>query len=170
VGQIGTSYSNEPLSFAYQLRASDIMFGAGTSLMSFTMLDWYLYKRHMTLIEEMLNGATMIRFNKHTRTLYLDGDWENVLTAGKYIVAEAQRYLSVDSYPAIWSDHWLTQYTIALFQRQWARNLSKYDEVRLPGGIILNGEKLYLRAEKDIEKLENELMTTWTVPPHMIVG
>lgn len=160
----------EPLSIAYQLRASDIFFNASSSLFNTSMLDYYLYKRHMTLVEELLNGQVPVRFSKHMRKLYIDGDWVHVLKAGVYIVVDCQRLIDPDVYPAIWSDHWLQKYTIELIRRQWGGNMSKYTEVRLPGGVVLNGPGMVAMAEEKIDKLEFELRSVWTAPPNMIVG
>ena len=40
----------------------------------------------------------------------------------------------------------------------------------LPGGMMLNGDKILAQADKDIERLEYELIHTYQEPPHMFLG
>lgn len=170
VSAITGSY-DEPLSLAYQIRASDVFFNLqGSGAFGVTMLDYYLFKRHMTLIEEILSGTTPIRFNKHQHKAYLDGDWNKILTAGTYVILEAQSILPPDDYPSVWSDLWLQNYATYLMMQQWGRNLSKYTEVRLPGGIVLNGPQLVDYADNKLETLEIELRDVWSAPPNMMIG
>jgi len=53
----------------------------------------------------------------------------------------------------------LKHYTTALFKRQWATNLKKFSGIQLPGGVTLDGDKLYSEAMEEIDKLEQDLMT-----------
>ena len=65
--------------------------------------------------------------------------------------------------PTTWSkvynEPWLKHYTTALFKRQWATNLKKFSGIQLPGGVTLDGDKLYAEAMEEIDKLEQDLMT-----------
>lgn len=154
-----------PFSLAYQLRVSDMY-----TFFSNSMLDYYLYKRHLTLIEEILSGNTPIRFTKHQRRLHVDGNWTSVLQAGAYLIIECQRVLDPDMYPAIWSDDWLQRYTTALFKRQWGNNIGKYRELRLIGGAVLRGGEMLAEAKEEIEELRLELRDVWSLPPEMKIG
>jgi hypothetical protein len=167
VGSINSgNYSGaNPFSLAYQLRVSDMY-----TFFSNSMLDYWLYKRHLSLIEEILSGQVPIRFNKVSRRLYLDGNYDTVLLSGAWIVIECQKYLDPDTFSAVWKNNWLKRYATALIKRQWGTNLGKYTEVRLPGGVILNGPGIFAEAKTDIEALEHELQTVWSLPPSMMVG
>jgi len=61
-------------------------------------------------------------------------------------------------------------YTTALFKRQWGENIRKYDNVQLPGGIMLNGEKIYKSAVDEIKQLEQEMITSYSLPVDMLMG
>lgn len=167
VGSINNqNYSgSNPFNLAYQLRVQDMY-----SFFSNSMLDYFLYKRHMSLIEEILSGQTPIRFNKIARRLYIDGNYETVLVPGAWVVIECQKYLDPDVYTGVWNDVWLKRYATALIKRQWGSVLGKYTEVRLPGGIVMNGPGLYAEAQREIDKLETDLREVYSEPPRMVMG
>lgn len=170
VSSISGSY-DEPLSLAYQIRASDVFFNPMSSgAFSMTMLDYYLFKRHMTMIDEILTGATPIRFNRHMHKLKIDGDWTHVLKVGTWVVIECQSILDPDAYPSVWGDLWLQNYATYLMMQQWGQNMSKYQEVKLIGGAVYNGPGLVDYADRKIAELEEELRMVWSAPPSMMVG
>ena len=53
---------------------------------------------------------------------------------------------------------------------QTGSNLTKYENYVLPGGITVNGEKIYNDAVLEVERLENKLRDTYEAPPTMLVG
>jgi hypothetical protein len=44
-----------------------------------------------------------------------------------------------------------------LFKKQWATNLKKFSGLQLPGGVTLDGDKLYDEATTEVKELEDEL-------------
>jgi hypothetical protein len=48
--------------------------------------------------------------------------------------------------------------------------LTKYTGVQLPGGISLNGEKIYTEAVAEVEKIESEILSTYALPPYDLIG
>jgi hypothetical protein len=56
-------------------------------------------------------------------------------------------------------------YLTALIKKQWGQNLTKYNNVQLPGGITLNGDKIYQDALNEIEKIEYQLKNEYELPP-----
>lgn len=70
----------------------------------------------------------------------------------------------------IWNNGWLKDYATALIQKQWAQNLSKFDQVQMAGGVTLNQAELYERAMTDLERLDEDLDLKWGLPPAMIIG
>ena len=49
------------------------------------------------------------------------------------------------------------RYCTAQFKRQWGTNLKKFTGIQLPGGVTLDGDKLYQEAMNEIQFLEDEL-------------
>jgi hypothetical protein len=114
---------------------------------------------HLALLDLELNGATMFRFNRRQNRLYLDINWETDIVENEFIVVEAYRALDPDQYNKVWNESWLKHYVTALFKKQWAINLKKFQGLQLPGGVTLDGNGLYDEATKEIDDLENDLMT-----------
>ena len=58
----------------------------------------------------------------------------------------------------IWNEQWLKKYVTAQFKRQWGTNLKKFQGIQLPGGVTLDGDKLFSEANEEIAQLEDDLM------------
>ena len=70
----------------------------------------------------------------------------------------------------VYNDLFLKRYVTALFKKQWGANLSKFDGVAMIGGVTLNGRQIYSEALSDIEKLEQEIRSTFELNPAMLIG
>jgi phosphoribosylformylglycinamidine (FGAM) synthase-like amidotransferase family enzyme len=46
----------------------------------------------------------------------------------------------------------------AIFKRQWATNIKKFQGIQLPGGVTIDGDKLYTEAIAEIKELEDEML------------
>ena len=55
-------------------------------------------------------------------------------------------------------------------KRQWGQNLLKFQGVKLPGGIELNGRQIYDDAEKDLERIREMMSSTYELPPLDMIG
>jgi len=114
---------------------------------------------HLALLDLELNGQTLFRFNRRQNRLYLDINWESDIVENEFIVVEAYRALDPVEYSKVWNESWLKHYVTALFKKQWAVNIKKFQGLQLPGGVTLDGNGLYDEATKEIDDLENDLMT-----------
>ena len=114
---------------------------------------------HLDLLDFTLNGKIQFRFNRMQQKIYLDMNWSQNVNIGDWIVAECYAIIDPDVYTSVWNDQWLKSYVTALFKRQWAINIKKFSGLQLPGGVTLDGDKLYVEATKEIEDLEDELRT-----------
>jgi hypothetical protein len=117
-----------------------------------------------------LVGEKPIRFNQHDNRLYIDMDWTNDLMVGEYIVIECYRKMDPTVHTDVYNDIFLKRYVTALFKKQWGANLSKFDGVAMIGGVTLNGRQIYSEALSDIEKLEQEIRSTFELNPAMMIG
>ena len=109
-------------------------------------------------------------FNQHDNRLYIDMDWTNDLQVGEYLVIECYRKLDLDSYTDIYNDIYLKKYVTRTIKRQWGANLSKFEGVTMIGGVTLRGADIYQQAQDEIEKLEENIRTTYEEFTHMIMG
>jgi hypothetical protein len=70
----------------------------------------------------------------------------------------------------MWGDRWLQNYCTQLIKRQWGTNLTKFTGMQLPGGVQFNGEKIYNDAQEQIDKMEDEMITSYSLPVMDMVG
>lgn len=134
-----------------------------------SMVPYYMNLMQIQFLEQLLVGQQPIRYSKHRDRLHVDMDWGRV-NVGAYLVVEAYEVIDPDTFTDAWSDRWLLRYATALIKRQWGVNLTKYSGVQLIGGITFNGEKIYNEAVQEITKLEDEMITSYSLPPTYMVG
>ena len=156
--------TNNMFSVKYQLFLNDIYYFGSTEILTYAMT-----KRYLEDIDFALNTEKMIRFNQRSDRLYLDIDWGSV-NVGDYFVIDCYRLLDPNDYSRVWNDSFLKRYTTALLKRQWGQNLIKFQGVKLPGGIELNGRQIYDDAEKDLEIIREQMSNTYELPPLDMIG
>ena len=147
------SSSKNLFDLQYQLRLNDLYDLTSTSVIYFKTV-----MSHLAMLDLELNGYPLYRFNRMQGRLYLDVNWDTDIPLGDFIVVEAYRALDPTTWNKIWNEQWLKKYVTALFKRQWGTNLKKFSGIQLPGGVTLDGDKLYSEAMEEIAQLEDELM------------
>ena len=156
--------TNNMFSVKYQLFLNDIYYWGATELLSYAMVKTYLED-----INFLLTTEKQIRFNKRQDRLYLDLDFGS-LSVDDYLVIDCFTLLDPSTYPRVWNDSFLKPYTTALIKRQWGQNMSKFQGVKLPGGIELNGREMYEEAEKELERIRENMSNTYELPPLDMIG
>lgn len=72
---------------------------------------------------------------------------------------------------AMYENIWVKQYALAKAMKQIAFNGKLYDSAAFPGGVKLNFDFYNTEADKEIEKLEKEIMDNkYNFPPDFYVG
>ena len=156
--------TNNMFSVKYQMFLNDIYYWGSTELLTYAMTKTYLED-----INFLLTTEKQIRFNKRMDRLYLDIDWGSV-SKNDYLVIDCFSQLNPDDYGRVWNDSFLKKYTTALLKRQWGQNLLKFQGVKLPGGVELNGRQIYDDAEKDLEIIREQMSNTYELPPLDMIG
>ena len=156
--------TNNMFSVKYQMFLNDIYYWGATELLTYAMTKTYLED-----INFLLTTEKQIRFNKRMDRLYLDIDWGSV-SKNDYLVIDCFSQLNPDDYGRVWNDSFLKKYTTALLKRQWGQNLLKFQGVKLPGGVELNGRQIYDDAEKDLEIIREQMSNTYELPPLDMIG
>lgn len=149
----------------YQLMLNNIQSLTATDLVYYTQL-----KTHLNLINDLMAGQKPIRYTKHMNRLYVDMDWKNDVRVGDYLIVECYRELDPNTFTDVYNDLWLKEYTTALIKRQWGNNLKKFEGVQMPGGVTLNGQKIFDEAVEEIKELKEKVESTYQLPPDMFVG
>jgi|TARA_Y100000004_G_scaffold62980_1_gene70540 hypothetical protein len=156
--------TNNMFSVKYQLFLNDIYYWGSTEILTYAMT-----KRYLEDIDFALNTQKQVRFNQRQDRLYLDIDWGGV-TKDDYIVIDCYRLIDPNDYSRVWNDSFLKRYVTALIKRQWGQNLIKFQGVKLPGGIELNGRQIYDDAEKELENIREVMSNTYELPPLDMIG
>ena len=151
-------------SVKYQMFLNDIYYWGSTELLTYAMTKTYLED-----INFLLTTEKQIRFNKRMDRLYLDIDWDSV-SKDDWLIIDCFSQLNPDDYGRVWNDSFLKKYTTALLKRQWGQNLLKFQGVKLPGGVELNGRQIYDDAEKDLEIIREQMSNTYELPPLDMIG
>lgn len=149
---------------AWQIMLSDVILGAGgASSGTSGVANYVIMRTDLNVIAEFMVGQFPVRYNERTDELFLDVA-PSKLAAGNYVIIEAHRKNDPETYPDVWSDHWLQRYAAALVMEQWGQNLSKFAGAQLPGGVDPGrmSADLTERARREIEALEREIVDTWS--------
>lgn len=144
----------------YQLRLNELYDFTSASYINYT-----LTMQHLRSLEILFTGEVPIRYNRHMQKLFIDWAWgQSEAPVGTVVVAECYATLNPEVYNQMWNDRWLKEYATALIKRMWGNNLKKFSGITLPGGVMLNGDKIFEEAMGEIEKLESEMQVEYGAP------
>lgn len=147
----------------YQLRLNDLYELTNTSMIYYSMV-----MQHMALLDQMLNGYPQFEFNRLSSKVYFEVN-KTKLILDDWMIIECYRALDPAVATKMWAEPWLKQYVEALFKKQWATNVKKFQGMQLPGGVTIDGQSMYLEATQEIQQLEDELRDK-SAPLGFIVG
>jgi hypothetical protein len=148
----------------YQIALNDLY-----TLTNVSVVPYYMVMEHLALLTELLVGKVPIRYTRHKNRLYVDTDWGN-LAVGSFLLVEAYEVVDPVLYNDAWNDRWLQNYATSLIKRQWGSNLTKFTGMNLPGGVQFNGEKIYNDAVDEITKMEQEMISGYSLPVLDMIG
>lgn len=162
---IGQSLNtNNLFNIRYQIALNDLY-----TLTSVSMVPYYMALTHVQFLEQLLVGQQPLRYNRHMNRLYIDMDW-NIVNEGDYLVAEAYQIVDPEVYQDVWKDRWLLRYATCLIKQQWGNNLKKFGGMQMPGGITFNGQQIYDEATLERRELEQEMITSYSLPVTDMIG
>ena len=156
--------TNNLFNVRYQIALNDLY-----DLSRYDLVPYFMNFMNIRFIEEMLIGKQPIRYNRHQNRLSVDMDWEKV-NVDDYLIAKVYKKLDPDTYTDVWGDRWLQRYVTALFQVQWGKNLTKFTGMQLPGGVQFNGEQILQQGLEEKQKLEEEMIVSYSLPVHDLTG
>ena len=156
--------TNNMFSVKYQLFLNDIYYYGATQLMNYAMVRSYLSD-----IDFLLTTQKQFRFNQRQDRIYIDIDWSGV-QEGDWLIFDVFKAIDPNASTGVWNDSFLKRYVTQLVKRQWGQNLIKFQGVKLPGGVELNGRQMYDDAEKELEIIREQMSNTYEVPPLDMIG
>ena len=148
----------------YQLFLNEIYYFSSMELLSYTQT-----KRYLEDIDFILHPDKQIRFNRRQNRLYIDSDYSS-MKEDDYLIIECYRVLDPNDYPKVYNDRWVKKYFTAKLKKQWGQNLIKFQGVKLPGGIELNGRQIYDDGVAEMQAIEDKMSTEFELPPLDFIG
>lgn len=133
----------------YQMRMNDLRDVTSTSMIYYSQM-----MSHLSLLDNMLNAQRQFRWNRLTSKLYIDLNWDAKMMPEEYILVDAYGVIDPVANAKFWDERYFKKYTTALFKKQWGQNVSKYSGITLPGGITLDGDKIYQQGKDESEEIE----------------
>ena len=140
--------------------------GGSCGSVNATLTTFYAIQEYLALIDWMFNPPKSFNFNQRTHRVYVDGD----VNRGNIFVVEVMIKPNPDLFPDLWNDMWLKEYATELVSLQWGQNLSKYSQVQLPGGIVINGQQILQDAQTNLTKIRERFAMDFADPPLDLVG
>jgi len=159
-----SSISGGMFSIKYQLFLNDLYYFNSVELLQYAMTKTYLED-----IDMLLTTDKQVRFNQRQNRLYLDIDWK-AQTAGNYLVIECYRALDPANYSKIFNDSFVKRYLTAAIKKQWGQNLIKFQGVKLPGGLELNGRQIYDDGQRELDEIRQRMSSDYELPPMDLIG
>ena len=156
--------SSNMFSVKYQLFLNDVYSWGSLELLTYAMTKTYLSD-----LDFLLNTEKQIRFNQRMDRLYLDVDFDEV-TKDDFFIIDCWRLVDPADYSRVWNDSFLKRYCVQLFKRQWGQNLIKFQGVKLPGGVELNGRQIYDDAQRELDIIRERMSNTYELPPLDMIG
>ena len=157
--------STNMFSVNYQLFLNEIYYFSSTEVLNYTMT-----KRYLEDLNFILHPDKQIRYNRRRNRIYLDTD-KNSLKKDDFLIIQCYRAI----YPGevgnrIYGDLFFRRYFVALLKRQWGQNLMKFQGVKMPGGMELNGRQIWEDGTAELEKLESRMNMDYELPPLDFIG
>jgi len=149
----------------YQIMLNDMF-----SLTNINMLYYTQVQSHLSMINFLLTPEITYQFNRHKNQLQLNVDWQYKVNAGDWMIVETWSILDPENWTKVYNDRWLKEMFIALIKRQWGNNLKKFEGMQLPGGVMLNGQKIFDEATAEIENLKQRVIYDYQEPVDFLIG
>ena len=156
--------TNNLFNIRYQIALNDLY-----TLTSVSMVPYYMALQHVQFLEQFLVGKQPIRYNRIINRCYIDMDW-NIINEGDYLILECYQVVDPNDYSRAFSERWLQNYTTVLIKEQWGTNLKKFEGMQMPGGLKFNGQKIYDEAVAQREKMEAEMISSFSLPVYDMIG
>lgn len=160
MGESGQSTVDDFDNLNYRLANSDF-FNFSWTVSSDMVTSYHLFQEKINLIKLYFTPEIRYRFNATQGRITLE---RGGLFTGYMFILNGYVALDPTVTPAIYNDPWLKRYAIALLGMQWGSNISKYTGIQLPGGVTMDGDKMYTRYDDMKTKLEEEFMSSMESP------
>lgn len=160
-----TNASVNMFDLRYQLRLHELYDFTSTSYVNYAMTQ-----QHIRTLDLLFSGETPIRFNRHSNKLYIDWDWNTKIDLLEFVIIEGYMILDPDDYTKVYNDRLLKKLATSYIKKQWGTNMKKFQNMQLPGGIMMNGQQIYNEAIQEIAEIEQLIRSSHEEPPMPLIG
>lgn len=154
-----TNYIDYAFDPKYQLTVTELYNIASASFVYFEQLQ-----QHLSMLDYVLRPIDSVEFNRRTGRVYLNINW-NKMEVGDYLIFECFRAVDPQTFPKVYNERLLKEYSTALIKLQWGTNLKKFEGVQMIGGITLNGQQIFNEAQEEVRLLEEKIRSQFELPP-----
>ena len=155
---------NNIFNLRYQILLNDL-----ANISSMQLAPFVQIFQNLQLIEEVLIGQTPFVFTKYSNRIKILTDWSTI-AVGQFLVFECYSKIDPAVYPGMWSNRWLISYATALIKQNWGENLGKFTGLNLVGGQQFNSARILTDAQKEVEKLEAQVKSVYSVSQGIFTG
>lgn len=158
------SGSSNMFSYKYQMGLQNL-----SPFQALDTLNYYMTMTNINSVYDMVNVAPRLNHTRHMNKLDVFQDLSNV-ASGTLIALRVYKTIDPEEYTSVYNDYWLKKYATTLIKEQWGSNMKKHGDVQLLGGVTVNGQQIYDEARQELQQLEEELETRYSLPVDFFIG
>lgn len=151
--------------FEFNKSVHDDLFrsGAGGNM---AIVDYQVYNMYAKMTSDIMGGnnTTPYTYNRITKKLRME--WAPVL--GELVVLACDAPIASIDDPdfesEIYNHEFVRKFSTASLKKKWSNILKKYDNVKIPGGVTLNGKEMYDEAMEELKDIEDDFKKKNTPP------
>lgn len=163
--------NKNPLNIPINFTIADLRYSLGSLTgQPFDIQNYVESKQYMQMVTDLINGEREFEFSCLSNRVSFFAPLKDLMDAGEWIMLDTYRTIEPTDYPKVWNHLFMKRYYVARLKKQWGENLKKFGGMKLPGGVELNGKELFDEGVTELEKLEEDVYTKYSEPPHFFVG
>lgn len=158
----------------YQMRLNDLI------TFNHAVVDTdYIYTLNMAIQTNnvMITGAQeIVDYTRYENKLHIRIDWGNDIAKDDWVIVDAERILlgrdgdHLTDPSDVWDDMFLKEHCVYTIQYQWAKNLSKFEGISMPGGVTYSPDRLLSDANENLARIREDARSVWELPPMFGIG
>lgn len=164
---LGSSYSGTDYAYNPQYQfALSTMFNLNNS----NQIYYEMAQQNISLLDFQFGRMPAVSFKRATGVVKVYDNRLSGYCADETLIFEVFKKLDPDLYVKLYDDKMFKKLITAMLKYQWGQNLSKFDGVKLPGGITLNGVQMKAEAAAEVAQIQEEIRDAYEGPAEFIVG
>lgn len=134
----------------------------------YNLVSYDLFRRKLDLLKFETGSRKKTTFNYLDSTLRVYDNWGTSIKVDDILIMKVRKLLNTNELSKVFGDYFLMMYCYNLFKLQWGNNLKKYEQITLPGGGVISGQRIYDEAIQDLKELEEKAKKEFRKPSGFI--